>query len=331
MADKKKDGATEEKLQPIIIKRIKKGGGHHGGAWKVAYADFVTAMMAFFLLLWLLNVTTDEQKAGIADYFDPNPKISQSMSGAGGLLGGLSVSPEGAQVNQKSPVMPPETQLDATLRPGEEPLSKAEITERQLEEELRKREEAEFEKIEQDIRQAIERTPELADLSKNLMIDMTPEGLRIQIVDQEGASMFPSGSAQMYEKTRALMKKVAEAIKDLPNQVSVRGHTDSVPFRGSNGDTNWELSSDRANASRKVLLEAGLPEKRINNVLGKADTDHFIADKPKDARNRRISIILLHDSIVTKEGAGKSSEATERKKRVQPSLFRRSQGNVEFP
>lgn len=331
MAEKKKDGATEEKLQPIIVKKIKKGGGHHGGAWKVAYADFVTAMMAFFLLLWLLNVTTDEQKAGIAEFFDPNPKISQSMSGAGGLLGGLSVSPEGAQVNQKSPIMPPESQSDASLRPGEEQLTKAEINERQLEEEIRKREEAEFEKIEQDIRKAIERSPELSELGKNLMIDMTPEGLRIQIVDQEGTSMFPSGSAQMYEKTRSLMKKVAEAIKDLPNQVSVRGHTDSIPYKGANGDTNWELSSDRANASRKVLLDAGLQEKRINNVLGKADTDHFIPDKPNDARNRRISIILLHESLVTKEGAAKSSDATERKKRVQPSLFRRTQGNVEFP
>ncbi len=331
MADKKKDAPQDKPLQPIIIKKIKKGGGHHGGAWKVAYADFVTAMMAFFLLLWLLNVTTDEQKAGIADFFDPNPRISESVSGAGGLLGGLSISPDGAQVNDKAPVAPPETQLQATLHADQEPMTQAEINERQLEEELRKREEAEFEKAEEEIRKAIESSPELAELSKNLMIDMTPEGLRIQIVDQEGNSMFPSGSAQMYDKTKALMKKVADAIKDMPNQISVRGHTDGIPFKNANGDTNWELSTDRANSSRKVLLETGLPENRLNNVLGKADTDHLFPDKPKDARNRRISIILLHDSLVTSEGAAKSSEATARKARVKPSLFKRSQGTVEFP
>lgn len=330
MADKK-DAPKDKPLQPIIIKKIKKGGGHHGGAWKVAYADFVTAMMAFFLLLWLLNVTTDEQKAGIADFFDPNPRVSQSVSGAGGLLGGLSVSPDGAQINDKAPVAPPDSQLQATLQGNERTLTQAEINQQQLEEAQRKQEEAEFEKAEAAIREAIESSPDLAELSKNLMIDMTPEGLRIQIIDQEGNSMFPSGSAQMYEKTKALMKKVAGAIKDMPNQISVRGHTDSLPFKGGNGDTNWELSTDRANASRRVLLESGLSEKRLNNVLGKADTDHLLPEKPNDARNRRISIILLHNALTTKEGAAKSSEAAERQKRVQPSLFRRSQGNVEFP
>jgi len=330
MADKK-DGATEEKLQPIIVKKIKKGGGHHGGAWKVAYADFVTAMMAFFLLLWLLNVTTDEQKAGIAEYFDPNPRISISTSGAGAILGGLTISPEGAQVRDNAPVVPPESQLDAALRPGDTQLTQAEMAQQQREEEMRKREEAEFEQAEAELKQAIASTPELAELSKHLIVDMTPEGLRIQIVDQDGVSMFPSGSAQMYEKTKALMAKVTDVIKDMPNQVSVRGHTDSVPYRGAGGMSNWELSTDRANASRRVLLESGLPESRINNVLGKADTDHLLPDQPKDARNRRISIILLHDAVTTQEGAGKSSAATSRKERVQPSLFRRSQGNVEFP
>lgn len=331
MAENKKDAPKEEALQPIIVKKIKKGGGHHGGAWKVAYADFVTAMMAFFLLLWLLNVTTDEQKAGIAEYFDPNPRISQSTSGAGAILGGLTIAPEGAQVRDTAPAVPPESQLDAALRPGDTTLTQAEISQQQLEEEQRKREQAEFEKIEAELKQAIASSPELAELSKHLIIDMTPEGLRIQIVDQEGSSMFPSGSAQMYDRTRALMKQVADIIKGMPNQVSVRGHTDSVPYRGAGGYSNWELSTDRANASRRVLLESGLPENRLNNVLGKADTDHLMPDQPKDARNRRISIILLHDSMTTKEGAAKSSEATKRQQRVQPSLFRRSQGNVEFP
>lgn len=334
MADKEDTGKSTE--APIIKKIIKKGGGHHGGAWKVAYADFVTAMMAFFLLLWLLNVTTDEQKAGIADYFDPNPRIAESVSGAGGLLGGLTISPDGVKVSDDAPpVVPPEEQLDPALRPGEKPLQSepppGEPTEEDLAEQKRRREEEEFKIAEEQIRQAIQEAPDLAELSKNLMIDMTPEGLRIQIVDQEGASMFPSGSAQMYAKTKKLMEKVADVIKSMPNQVSVRGHTDAVPYSGANNYTNWELSTDRANASRRVLLDSGFPEARINNVLGKADTDHMFPDQPKDARNRRISIILLHEDITTQEGAGKSTEAVKRKQRVQPSLFRRSQGTVEFP
>lgn len=335
MADKK-DGAQEEKLlQPIIVKKIIKKGGHHGGAWKVAYADFVTAMMAFFLLLWLLNVTTDEQKAGIAEYFDPNPRIAESISGAGGILGGLTIVPEGVKVSDNAPLIPPDQPADPALRPGDDVLQPVptpeQLTEERIAEEKRRREEEEFKRAEAQLRQAIETSPELAELSKNIMMDMTPEGLRIQIVDQQGNSMFPSGSAQMYDKTRALLEKVTEVIQSMPNQISVRGHTDSVPYNGANGYTNWELSTDRANASRRVILQSGMPEARINNVLGKADTDHLFPDQPKDARNRRLSIILLREAVTMQEGAGKSTDAIQKKERVQPSLFRRSQGSVEFP
>lgn len=320
-------GGKGDELQPIIVKKIKKGGGgHHGGAWKVAYADFVTAMMAFFLLLWLLNVTTEEQKMGIADYFDPNPKIAESVSGAGGMLGGLSISPDGAMVNDRQ-AMPQPQDNSPTLRAGQD-----KISEEALKEEIRKREEANFKKAENAIKDAMKENEELKELEKNLMMDMTPEGLRIQIVDQDGKPMFPSGSAEMYERTQKLLSKVSEIIRKMPNEISVRGHTDGVPYSKGNSYTNWELSADRANASRRVLVASGFPEARVNNVLGKADKDHLVADKPSDERNRRISIILLREELVTQVGANRSTNAVkERERAIKDPLYKRSSGSVDFP
>lgn len=320
-------GGKQDELQPIIVKKIKRGGGgHHGGAWKVAYADFVTAMMAFFLLLWLLNVTTEEQKQGIAEYFDPNPKIAVvTTSGANGMLGGLSVSSEGAMVKDMQTMSP--QQNTPALRPGQEKL-----TDEQLKEEIRKREEENFKKAEAALKKEMESTEELKELQKNVMMDMTLEGLRIQIVDQEGKPMFPSGSAEMYDRTKNLLKKVSEVIRKMPNEISVRGHTDGVPYSKGNSYGNWELSADRANSSRRVLVEAGFPEKRVNNVLGKADKDHMIADQPNDARNRRISIILLREELVTQVGANMSTDAVkERERAAKDPLYKRSSGTVEFP
>lgn len=304
MADKGKDDGK----RPIyVIKKIKKGGGHHGGAWKVAYADFVTAMMAFFLLMWLLNATTEEQKNGISNFFDPNPQISQSESGAGGMLGGMSMSTQGARSTDLSNPLPNPVMAQPEKAPkvGEPDLEK--IEKERLEKEVERREEEEFQKVKKEIEAAMNASPELKELMKNVVVDMTPEGLRIQIVDQEGASMFESGSSKMLEKTEKLMQTVAGVIKTMPNQVSIRGHTDGVPYSGANGYTNWELSSDRANASRVALTAGGIPPARIANVVGKADTDHFVTEKPKDARNRRISIILLHDKMTKTVGPNASS------------------------
>lgn len=321
-----KGGGKGDELRPIIIKKIKKGGGgHHGGAWKVAYADFVTAMMAFFLLLWLLNVTSEEQKKGIADYFDPNPRIASVESGANGMLGGLAMSKEGAMVENQQAMSP--QQHNPALRPGQDP-----ITDEKLKEEVRKREEANFKKAEEALQKEMDSTAELKDLKKNVVMDMTPEGLRIQIVDQEGKPMFPSGSAEMYERTKSLLEKVAGVIRKMPNEISVRGHTDSVPYSKSGGYGNWELSADRANSSRRVLVQAGFPDKRVNNVLGKADKDHMLADKPNDERNRRISIILLREELVTQVGANMSTEAVKEQNRVRKDpLYHRSSGSVDFP
>lgn len=321
MADNKQD-----ELQPIIVKKIKKGGGHHGGAWKVAYADFVTAMMAFFLLLWLLNVTTKEQKEGIAEYFDPNPKIAVTQSGAGGMLGGLTVSPDGAMVSTTQPVATPQPN-NPQLRAGGDP---SEIAEEKLREEIQKRENEDFKKVEAQIQEAIKESPELQELSKNIMMDITPEGLRIQIVDQDGEPMFPSGSAEMYEKTRNLMAKVAQIINKMPNELSVRGHTDGVAYGKGATYTNWELSADRANSSRRVLIQSGVPEDKINNVLGKADKDHLF-ENGGDARNRRISIILLREGLTVEEGAHKSTQAIKKATQQTKKLYQRSSGSVDFP
>lgn len=288
----------KDEVQPIIVKKIKKsGGGHHGGAWKVAYADFVTAMMAFFLLLWLLNVSTDEALETISNYFDPTqPQIADTRSGAGGLMGGTSVSPEGAMTTNVQPLAQPKpTGLAGQSESDTTKMDEGQL--QQLEEQLRKQEEEQFAQAKAALEQAIQDNPELAELAKNLMIDVTEEGLRIQLVDQDGKPMFPSGSAEMYGYTRKLMKAVADVALSMPNNISLRGHTDSYKYAPGATYTNWELSADRANASRRVLLDQNIPKDRIANVMGKADREHLIAENPLDARNRRISIILLRESL----------------------------------
>ncbi|MGB4106223.1 MAG: flagellar motor protein MotB [Alphaproteobacteria bacterium] len=347
MADAAKDDKSK---QPIIIKRIKKGGGHHGGAWKVAYADFVTAMMAFFLLLWLLNVTTEEQKNAISNYFDPtHPKVSEANSGAGGVLGGLSMAPQGAMATtvQSVSAAPPSSSVNKRSSSKEDDnIETHKVSRKALEkakQELRKQEEARFKEAEKKIKEAIEANPELKALAKNLLIDMTPEGLRVQIVDSEGKPMFASGSAEMFDYTRKLIEQVEKVVQTLPNELSIRGHTDSVPYAAGAKYTNWELSSDRANAARRVMLDTGLPAARINNVVGKADTDHLAPDKPTDATNRRISIILLKQELTdpdfdkkAAQEAGVSGDVgTEEDIPERPEIpigtFKKTPGKVEFP
>ena len=305
---------------PIIIKKVKKGGGHghHGGAWKVAYADFVTAMMAFFLLLWLLNATTEDQRKGIADYFTP-ATASTSKSGAGGVLGGQSVSAPGAMTSRTSVpsvslrLKPTSGASDGDAEDdvgGDKQKDGADLTEEELKDELERREAEQFQKAESDIRQALQETPELQELEKHLIIDQTPEGLRIQIVDQEGRSMFPSGSARMLDRTRALLRKITSVINGLPNKIALSGHTDATPFRGRIGYGNWELSAQRANASRRELVAGGLPSGRIEKVVGRADKELLVKDDPKSPRNRRISIVLLRQALTEKPAA--SSQATNK-------------------
>ena len=333
---------------PLIIKKIRrtKEEPHHGGAWKVAYADFVTAMMSFFLLLWLLNVTTDIQKRGIADYFEPTT-ASRSNSGAGGVLGGLTMGQPGAQDLPASPPsfhlnMPALRQPDdgdngdqggtagsdkdkdgsadsktadgktgdgkpadgkTAGKPGEEtdvkvvePKPVEAMTQAELQKRLAEREEKQFAAAEFVLRQAIQDVPELKNLADNLLIDRTPDGLRIQIVDQEKRSMFPLGSAQMEEPAQKLMALVALVVQKLPNRISITGHTDSTPYAWGRSYGNWELSADRANASRRELVNDGVPLARIDKVVGLADRDPLVSDDPRSPHNRRISIVLLREA-----------------------------------
>ena len=305
---------------------------HHGGAWKVAYADFVTAMMAFFLLMWLLNVTTKVQKDAISDYFNPShPQVSKSVSGSGGVMGGLTMSPEGAMASDKSPLLQPQ---DVKQRKrGDEAKSAL----------AKKREQAEkkrFEETSKKLKQAIMENKELAKLSDNILIDMTPEGLRIQIVDDEGTSMFPSGSARMYEKTRNLLKLITDVIIDMPNEVSLRGHTDAARYSKGAKYTNWELSADRANASRRVILDSGMPTERMNNVMGRADTIPLILDNPLDPRNRRITMILLKQDLTNPlppedELLDDNEQLLEDYQPPEPKIpvnpYQKTPGMVEFP
>jgi len=350
MADE--DAKKDDSDQPIIVKKIVQGGGHHGGAWKVAYADFVTAMMAFFLLLWLLNVSTDEELNAISNYFDPtHPKVSQDNSGAGGVMGGLSMSPQGSMATNVQTITssrPTGTVLNnrSTVKSADGADKKNKAIEK-AKEIMRRQEQKKFDEAKKAIEQAIQESPELKALAKNLMIDMTPEGLRIQIVDQEGEPMFASGSARMFEKTEKLLTKVAEIVSDLPNELSIRGHTDSVPYGPGSTYTNWELSSDRANSTRRVMLNADIPPERVNNVVGKADTEPLIAENPADPRNRRMSIILLKEELtnpeynedaeaIAEEQGFMSEEDTESmgdggSMQVPVGTFRKTPGNVEFP
>jgi chemotaxis protein MotB len=280
----------------IIIKKVKKGGhAHHGGAWKVAYADFVTAMMAFFLLLWLLGSVSQEQLEGISEYFAPAAP-AKTTSGSGDIMGGKVAGEEGAmEVSATRPSVtlnlpPPKAGEGGELDESEDKeASEAE----EAEEKLREQEEQEFEEAADSLRQAIQSIPSLKELAKSLLIDNTPEGLRIQIVDQEGLAMFPSGGSSMYLHTKKVLELVAKVIKAMPQKIKVAGHTDSTQFITKTGYSNWELSADRANASRRVLLDLGVHESRFSRIVGMAATDPLLADDTENPRNRRISLILL--------------------------------------
>jgi chemotaxis protein MotB len=287
--------------RPIIKKVIKvTGGGHHGGAWKVAYADFVTAMMAFFLLMWLINTTTPEQKRGVADYFAP-ASISESKSGAGGILGGTALGEDGAR-NSGTTSLVSKLAPKAPKTPGKEKSKKdnngspsTDVSESALQQAMARREEMAFTSAAESLRQAMQDLPELAELSKNLMVDQTPEGLRIQIIDQEGRSMFEPGSAKLKPHTMVLLRSVAKIINRLPNRISIYGHTDASPS-AKIGYSNWDLSFNRANAARQVLQEDHVTEDRFFQVTGKAGSEPLFPDDPYMPGNRRVSIVLLREA-----------------------------------
>jgi chemotaxis protein MotB len=289
--------------QPIVIKKIKKSGGegHHGGAWKVAYADFVTAMMAFFLLMWLINTTSPEQKRGIADYFAP-ASVSETSSGSGGILGGTALGEDGAKAKGTSSVIDElapraDHPNDGKSADASKSAAAEDASTEAMREALKKRDDAAFASAAQSLRQALQDMPELAELSKNIIIDQTPEGLRIQLVDQEGRSMFNEGATQPNDRAKLLLRAVAKVINQLPNRISIYGHT-SASAGGAKAESDWTLSAARADASRRILQGAGVDPDRIYQVSGKATSEPLYPDDPMLPGNRRIAIVLLREAPV---------------------------------
>lgn len=277
--------------QPIIIKRKKKVvGGHHGGSWKVAFADFATAMMAFFLVLWLTATASPEQKLAVEGYFkDPVGFVEGGASSPVDLGGSASVIDEATQDLESNPVQIQDDVVD------------------QLADTLEQRR---MEQLFQELQERIEQSETLQEFKDQLLIDITDEGLRIQIVDRSGRPMFDSGRAELKYYSQDILFELARTLGSVNNKLSITGHTDATPFVGRPGYTNWELSADRANTARRALVAGGVRLQQIARVVGLSDSVLFDKENPTAPVNRRISIIVLNkkaaDSIET--GAGRSDQ-----------------------
>jgi chemotaxis protein MotB len=275
-----------KKLQPIIIKKIKKGGhAVHGGAWKIAYADFVTAMMAFFLLMWLLGSTAEGDKKGIADYFNSPLKVA--------LLGGGSGSGDSSSVVKGGGT--DLTRTSGQVKKGDIEAPRKTFQLKALKAEQRRAELARLEQLKKKVEDQLAASPKLAAMKSQIRMDMTRDGLRIQIVDELNRPMFDSGSSVLKPYMRDLLRDIGAVLAEVPNHLTLEGHTDAQPFGGGErGYSNWELSSDRANASRRELAEGGLPESRVLLVQGMASSVLLDPAEPDSPANRRISIIVMN-------------------------------------
>ncbi|WP_455203792.1 flagellar motor protein MotB [Kaarinaea lacus] len=268
--------------QAIIVKKIKKGGhGHHGGAWKVAFADFVTAMMAFFLLMWLLGSTTPQERAAISDYFE-NPSAVQGPGGAS-----TSMIKLGAVDQDKASGKDNDNQQND----GSSSSQQTEVVEVDRDAQAEK---VRLNLLKQDLEQAIEASEALKKFKDQLLLDITAEGLRIQIIDKENRPMFDSGSSHLKSYSTQILKEIAKIVNKVPNKISLTGHTDATPYNSMRGYTNWELSTDRANASRRALVLGGLDSSKVAKVVGLSSTVLFDKAHPRSPVNRRISMIVMN-------------------------------------
>jgi len=301
-----------EQKAPIVVKRIKKvAGGHHGGAWKIAYADFVTAMMAFFLLMWLLGSTTKGELEGIADYFKTPLKVAmQGGSGSGDsssvIRGG------GADLTRKS----------GQIKRGETAAEKKSYNLKAAQAELERIETAKLKQLKKRLEVAIDANPTLKQFKRQLLIDITSEGLRIQIVDEQNRPMFNLASAELQPYTKIILHEIGTVLNDVQNRISLSGHTDVTPYAmGGRGYSNWELSADRANASRRELIAGGMEEAKMLRVVGLASSVAFNNAEPHDPVNRRISIIVMNkrtEEAVTKEASGvNGADETEARSEIE--------------
>ncbi|MEY4953795.1 MAG: hypothetical protein RL299_2219 [Pseudomonadota bacterium] len=265
---------------PIIVKKVTVvAGGHHGGAWKVAYADFVTAMMAFFLLLWLLGATTEKQRKGIADYFTPTlVKLKQESAGSNGMLGGSSITDvdsypnRAGQTGTRSMTIPRDT--TGGPKEGSEKIKQ-------------------MKKMQEKLAAKLEANQRLARLAKQVRMIDTSEGIRIDLVDDADFSMFQLGTTVLTPDAAQLLAAIGEMLSGELGGLSIRGHTDALPWNGGAGANNWSLSAGRAEATRQALIQRGIGEARFRKIEGVADREPLVRDKPEDPRNRRISILLM--------------------------------------
>ena len=287
---------ADDSQRPLVIKRIKKvsGGGHSGGAWKIAYADFVTAMMAFFLLMWLLGSTTKAKMEGISQYFKTPLKVA--MSGGSGSGDSSSIVKGGG--------------TDLTRSVGQVKNGEVEETKKtlNLDASRAKKEQDESQRLKEvkdKLDKAVASNPKMQQFKKQMKIDITSDGLRIQIIDDKNRPMFDSGGAVMKSYTRDILREIGRTLNEVPNRISLSGHTDAVPYAGGDaGYSNWELSADRANASRRELVAGGLEDGKVLRVVGLGSAIPFEKDDPNSPVNRRISIIVMNkkaEEAITKE------------------------------
>jgi chemotaxis protein MotB len=276
---------ADDSQRPIIIKRIKKNAaGHHGGAWKIAYADFVTAMMAFFLLMWLLGSTTKGELQGIADYFQTPLKVSL-MGGTGSGDRSSPLSAGGRDLTRSDSLQ---------QKRGEMPEQKKRFTAREAQAEVAKLEMAKLKGLKTRLEEVIDASALLRQYRNQLLIDITSEGLRIQIIDEQNRPMFDLGSAHLKPYARDILLALSAPLNEVENTLSLTGHTDAKPYaQGERGYSNWELSADRANASRRVLVTGGIADGKIKRVVGMASAVLFDGNDPLSPANRRIAIIVL--------------------------------------
>ncbi|PIV15504.1 MAG: motility protein MotB [Gallionellales bacterium CG03_land_8_20_14_0_80_55_15] len=285
--------AEDLSKRPIVIKRIKKvAAGAHGGAWKIAYADFVTAMMAFFLLMWLLGSTSKGDLKGISDYFKTPLKVA--LAGGSGSGDSSSILKGGGKDLTRS---------EGQVKSGDLPTEKRIINLKAAQQEFKRAEAEKLKDLKSSIEKAIENNAQLKQFKNQILLDITTEGLRIQIVDEQNRPMFQSGRAQLEPYTREILHAIGQTLNDVPNKVSISGHTDAALYGGGNkGYSNWELSADRANASRRELIAGGMADDKIVRVVGLSSAVLFDKEQPLDPSNRRISLIIMNKKA--EEAAG---------------------------
>ena len=293
-----------EPIAPIIVKKIIEEGhaGAHGGAWKIALADMMTAMMAFFLLMWLLGATNTDQRKGISDYFKPSALTKSVLSvnqtsGAEGVMGGQSIIDETAlpRAAAQTGLMQILTPRDASGNKDSEKDKSGDTSQEEKRKISNELDQANFEKLQKELNERLSQDQDLAKLKDQVNFAREKEGLRVDIIDKADFSMFGMGTTTLSPKSQALIEEIARSISQMPNKIKVRGHTDSVPYNGPERN-NWSLSAQRAEVTRQVIKAKGVDEKRISRIEGVADTEPFNPSNGLDPRNRRISITLMYQN-----------------------------------